>query len=78
MIRLMPVQRQAGPLGIIPSRSANPASFIGSHLFAGIYKRSHFPHARGVTGSCIGVLAEQAETFLADRRRIARHPVCTL
>jgi hypothetical protein len=75
MIGLMPVQRQAGPLGIVPSCSANAARFIGSHLFAGIYKRSHFPHACGVTGSSIGVLAEQAETFLADRRRIAWHPV---
>jgi hypothetical protein len=78
MIGLMPVQRQAGPLGIIPSRPANPARFIGSHLVAGIYARSHFLHARGVTGSSIGVLTEQAEAFLADRRRIARHSVYML
>jgi len=75
VVGLVPVQSQAGFFGVFPRCPGDPARFIGANFFTRDHEGSHFAHACGVVAGRVGVLAEEAEAFLADRWQIARHPV---
>src|ERR1700722_16819532 len=68
----MPVQSQAGLFGFIPADPAIAPRFVGAHFFAGHHQVGHLANTFRIAADRIRVFAEEASTFLADRRQIAR------